>query len=417
MKSRTRLRKALNHIQPDRIAVDFGSTAVTGIHVHIVEQLRKYFGLQYRPVKAIEPYQMLGEIEEDLMEVLGIDVIGLWGKNNMFGIPQGSWKPFKTFWGQEILVPGNFNTTIDENGDLLIYPEGDKSVPPSAKMPKAGKFFDAIIRQHPIVELNLDPADNLEEFTVFTQQDLNYWKAQAQRGVSSGKGIIATFGGTAIGDIALVPAMNLKHPKGIRDISEWYISTLIRPDYLHKVFDKQTDIAIKNLQKVYGVVGENIDAIFICGTDFGTQDSSFCSPETFDDLYSPYYRKMNDWIHINTGWKTFKHCCGAVEPFMKHFIDAGFDIVNPVQINAAGMVPEHLKKEYGDYLVFWGGGIDTQKTLPFGKPGEVKEQVLKSCEIFSKNGGFVFNAVHNIQANVPLENVIAMFEAIQEFNK
>ncbi len=211
--------------------------------------------------------------------------------------------------------------------------------------------------------------------------------------------------------------MNLKHPKGIRDITEWYISGLMRPDYIHRMFDKQTDIALKNLEKVYGVVGENIDAVFICGTDFGKQDSTFCSPETFDELYAPYYRKVNGWIHKNTGWKTFKHCCGAVEPFMKHFIDAGFDIINPVQISAAGMHPEHLKKEYGDYMVFWGGGVDTQKTLPFGKPEEVKDQVLKTCEIFSKNGGFVFNAIHNIQANVPVENVIAIFKAIEEFNK
>jgi uroporphyrinogen-III decarboxylase len=209
--------------------------------------------------------------------------------------------------------------------------------------------------------------------------------------------------------------MNLKHPKGIRDITEWYMSTLMRPDYLHEVFDKQTDIAVDNLKRAYDVIGENIDAVFICGTDFGTQNSTFCSAETYDELYAPYYRKMNDWIHQNTQWKTFKHCCGAVEPFMKHFIDSGFDIINPVQINAAGMVPEHLKKEYGDHLVFWGGGIDTQKILPFGKPSEVKDQVLRMCEIFSKNGGFVFNTVHNIQANVPIENLIAMLEGIKEF--
>ncbi len=161
MESRNRLRKALNHVEPDRIPVDFGSNAVTGIHVRIVEQLREYYGLQYRPVKAIEPYQMLGEIEQDLLEILGLDVIGLWGKNNMFGIPQENWKPFKTFWGQEILVPGSFNTMVDDNGDLLIYPEGDTSVSASAKMPKSGYFFDAIIRQQPFVEENLDPADNL----------------------------------------------------------------------------------------------------------------------------------------------------------------------------------------------------------------------------------------------------------------
>ena len=404
-------------MQPDRVPVDFGSNAVTGIHVHVVEQLRQYYGLEAKPVKAIEPYQMLGEIEEDLLDVMGVDVIGLGGKENMFGISQENWKPFKTFWGQEILVPGDFDPKIDENGDLLIFPQGDTSAPASAKMPKTGYFFDAIIRQPAFEEDKLDPADNLEEFGYFSDEDFKHWQDQAKIGNATDRAVLATFGGTALGDVAMVPAMNLKYPKGIRDIAEWYMSTLMRPDHLHQVFEKQTDIALENLKKAYEAVGDAVDVVFICGTDFGTQDSTFCSTDTYEELYAPYYRKMNDWIHANTSWKTFKHCCGAVESFMKHFIDSGFDIINPVQISAAGMDPEHLKKEYGDHLVFWGGGVDTQQTLPFGTKEEVREQVLKTCEIFSKDGGFVFNTIHNIQANVPVENVIAMLDAVHEFNK
>jgi uroporphyrinogen-III decarboxylase len=154
---------------------------------------------------------------------------------------------------------------------------------------------------------------------------------------------------------------------------------------------------------------------YICGTDFGTQDSSFCSPETYEELYAPYYRKMNNWIHKHTSWKTFKHSCGAVEPFMEAFIASGFDIINPVQINAAGMDPVRLKEKYGERLTFWGGGVDTQKVLPFGTPGEVKDHVRRQCEILAPGGGFVFNTVHNIQANVPLENILAMLEGIREF--
>ena len=404
-------------MQPDRVPVDFGSNAVTGIHVHVVEQLRQYYGLEAKPVKAIEPYQMLGEIEEDLLDAMGVDVIGLGGKENMFGISQENWKPFKTFWGQEILVPGDFDPKIDENGDLLIFPQGDTSAPASAKMPKTGYFFDAIIRQPAFEEDKLDPGDNLEEFGYFSDEDFKHWQDQAKIGNATDRAVLATFGGTALGDVAMVPAMNLKYPKGIRDIAEWYMSTLMRSDHLHQVFEKQTDIALENLKKAYEAVGDAVDVVFICGTDFGTQDSTFCSTDTYEELYAPYYRKMNDWIHANTSWKTFKHCCGAVESFMKHFIDSGFDIINPVQISAAGMDPEHLKKEYGDHLVFWGGGIDTQQTLPFGTKEEVREQVLKTCEIFSKDGGFVFNTIHNIQANVPVENVIAMLDAVHEFNK
>ena len=194
------------------------------------------------------------------------------------------------------------------------------------------------------------------------------------------------------------------------------MSTAIRPDYVHAIFKRQCEIAIQNLTSLYEVVGDHVDAVFICGTDFGTQNSQFCSSETYEDLYAPYYKRVNSWIHENTLWKSMKHSCGAVEPLMENFIESGFDIINPVQVNAAGMDPNLLKEKYGDHLVFWGGGVDTQKMLPFGDPKEVENQVVEHCQIFSQNGGFVFNTVHNIQANVPLENIIAMFNGLRRFH-
>ncbi len=413
--SRENLQKTLNHQQPDRLVVDFGATPVTGIHVLLVKQLRDHFGLEKKPVKVNEPFQMLGEVEEDLQEAMGVDVIGLSPPSDMFGNRFENWKEFRTPWGQEVLVPGSFTVSVDENGDTLLYPQGDDTVPPSAKMPKAAYFFDAVIRQEPLDEAKLNPEDNTEEFELITVEDLEYWKESINGASQKGKGLVANFGGTGIGDIALVPGLNLKAPKGIRDVADWYMSTLMRPDYLHYIFEKQTDIALENLKMSREVAGDRVDVAFICGTDFGTQDSSFCSVETYDELYAPYYRKINNWIHENTSWKTFKHSCGAVEPFMEHFIESGFDIINPVQINAAGMDPLLLKEKYGNRLVFWGGGVDTQKVLPFGSPEEVKAHVLKECEIFAPGGGFVFNTVHNMQANVPLQNVLAMLEAISQF--
>ncbi len=413
--SRENLQKTLNHEQPDRLVVDFGSTPVTGIHVLVVEQLRDHFGLKKKPVKVNEPYQMLGEVEEDLQEAMGVDVIGVSPPSDMFGNPMREFKEYRTSWGQEVLVPGSFTVSVDENGDTVLYPQGDDSVPPSAKMPKAAYFFDAVNRQEPLDENKLTPDDNVEEFELMSTSDLDYWKRVIPEVASKGKGVVANFGGTGIGDIALVPALNLKAPKGIRDVADWYMSTLMRPDYLHHIFEKQTDIALQNLAMVKDIAGNQVDVAYICGTDFGTQDSSFCSLETYEELYAPYYKKINNWIHENTSWKTFKHSCGAVEPFMQHFIDSGFDIINPVQINAAGMDPVLLKEKYGDRLVFWGGGVDTQKVLPFGTPEEVKSHVLKECEILSPGGGFVFNTVHNIQANVPLQNILAMLDAIRQF--
>jgi uroporphyrinogen-III decarboxylase len=197
-------------------------------------------------------------------------------------------------------------------------------------------------------------------------------------------------------------------------VEEWYMSTLIREEFVKEIFEKQTDIALENLRLIKDAVGNAVDVVFTCGTDFGTQNSTFCSAETYDRVWKPYYRKVNDWIHLNTNWKTFKHSCGAVGTLLENFIDSGFDIINPVQINAAGMDPRNLKKKYGEKIVFWGGGVDTQGSFAFGTPAQVKDQVKLQCEILNDNGGFVFNTVHNIQANVPFANVVAMLEALKE---
>jgi uroporphyrinogen-III decarboxylase len=283
-------------------------------------------------------------------------------------------------------------------------------------MPVSGFFFDTIIRQEPLDEANLKVEDNLEEFGEWNAADIEYWNHQSELAARSDKAVLANLGGTALGDIALVPGPFLTHPKGIRDVSEWYMSTVLRQDFLHRIFTEQTDIALNNLETAHRIFGDRIDVVFICGTDFGTQDSQFCSAEDFNELYAPYYKKINGWIHRHTTWKTFKHTCGSINPLLPALIEAGFDIINPVQINARDMDAAMLKREYGSQVTFWGGGVDTQKVLPFGTPDEVKKQVLAQCEILSRDGGFVFNTVHNIQANVPLENVVAMLDAIKQFN-
>ena len=414
--SRECLGRVLRREPTDRIPVDFGGTAVTGIHVRMVELLRRHYGLAEGPVKVTEPYQMLGEVAADLREAMGIDVVGLTPRTTMFGFENRGWREFRTFWGQLVLVPEGFVTSLDGNGDLLIYPEGDRAARPSGRMPEAGFFFDTIVRQDPLDESRLDPADNLEEFTPLDERDLAHWKAQVAALAGTANGVIANVGGTALGDIALVPGPWMKNPRGIRDVAEWYMTTASRPDYVHAIFEKQTEIAIGRLRALHEIAGEVIQAVFLCGTDFGTQDSQFLSPRTFRELYLPYYRRMNDWIHGHTGWRTFKHSCGSVEPLITGFADAGFDVLNPVQINAAKMDPQQLKDKYGERVIFWGGGADTQRILPFATPAEVEAHVLRQCEIFGRGGGFVFNTVHNVQANVPVENVAAMVRALARFN-
>ncbi|MCP4385122.1 MAG: methyltransferase [Hyphomicrobiales bacterium] len=416
MNSKDRILSSLGHTTPDGVPIDIGSTPVTGIHASCVATLRDHYGLKKQPVKVHEPYQMLGTVDEDLKQAIGIDVEGYYGIETIFGFRIKDWKPFTMDDGLDILVPGDFNTTTDAKGDTLLFPRGDTSAPPSGRMPKDGYFFDAIVRQEEIDDDALNPADNLEEFNPVSDADLDEIQQGVEAAAATGRAVIANFGGTSFGDIALVPGVNLQHPKGIRDIAEWYMSLKARPDYVHAVFTRQCEIALENLVRIHARVGNSVDVVMICGTDFGTQTSSFCSVETFQELWFPYYKQVNDWIHENTTWKTFKHSCGSVEKFLESFIDCGFDILNPVQCSAKHMEPDHLKATFGDKLVFWGGGVDTQETLPFGTPAEVREEVLRRCEIFAPNGGFVFNPVHNIQARTPLANIVAMIDAVHEFN-
>ena len=415
MNPRERVLKALNFEKTDRVPVDMGGTSWTGIQVSVVAKLRRALALARpgEPVKVIEPYQMLGEVDARLQEVLGLDVVNLPAPKNMFGFENTDWKPWCTFDGTDVLVPGKFNTESEPNGDILMYPEGDKSVPASAKMPQGGFYFDSIKRQKPIDDAKLNPADNLEDFALINDEDLKYYEQEANELYeSTDLAIAAGFPGTAFGDIALVPGPWMKDPKGIRDIEEWYISTVLRKEYIKEVFAGQAEIAVKNLERIYQAVGDKVHIVALDGTDLAAQDTLFCSPEGYRELYLPYSKKINDWIHANTKWKTMKHCCGGCEPLIEGFIEAGFDILTPIQTSARGMDPQLLVEKYGGRIVFWGGGVDTQRTLPFGTPDEVFEQVAERVKIFSRKKGYVFNTIHNIQSNTPIENLLAMFRAL-----
>ncbi len=270
--SKDRVLHALSHLQPDRIPIDFGGTPVTGIHVSCVAELRDYFGLEKRLVKVWEPYQMLGALDEDLKQAIGIDVDGVYRPKTNFGYRNRDWKPWRMPDGLEVLVSEEFRVTRDANGDILIYPEGDLSAPPSGRMPKDGYFFDAIIRQPPIVEELLNPEDNLEEFKLLDDEDLEQLRQAAAEVQRTGRAAITSSVGTALGDIGQIPATGLKYPKGIRDVAEWYMSTSCRRDYVHQIFTRQCEIGIENLKLIYQAVGNSVCAILVCGTDFGTQN-------------------------------------------------------------------------------------------------------------------------------------------------
>jgi uroporphyrinogen-III decarboxylase len=259
-------------------------------------------------------------------------------------------------------------------------------------------------------------ADNTEEFVRISDDELRYAQEQAERLYkNTDRAVTGGITGTAIGDISNVPATWMKQPKGIRDVAEWYVTMASRQDFLKEVFDRQSEIAVENLKLYYQAVGDKIAVLYLCGADFGTQNAPMCSTQLFDEVYLPYYRRMTDWIHQNTKWKIFKHTCGSIMPLIPSLIKAGIDILNPVQNSAVNMDAKTLKDKFGDKLTFWGGGVDTQGTLPFGTPQEVYDQVTERIDIYNRGGGFVFNTIHNTQAKVPPENFVAMIEAIKQF--
>jgi hypothetical protein len=412
--SRERVIETLNHREPDRVPLDLGSTAVTGIAAAALHRLREALGLEQRPVKVHEPYQMLGQVDDDVLDALGVDVIGLADDVTMFGFPQRDWKPFTLFDGTPVLVPGGFNTEPAPDGTVYQYPQGDRSAPPSGRMPAGGYYHDAVERQEPYDEETLDPEEWVRDmYHLYTDEELRLLEGRSRalyEGTS--RAIIGNFGLGSFGDIAFVPGLTVAHPKGIRAVADWYMATALYPAYIHGIFDLQLEIVMQNLELYRQAVGERIVAIFVSGTDFGSQRGPFIAPRAYRQLYQPYHRAINDWVHAHTQWKTFYHSCGSMAALYDDFVDAGADIVNPVQISAEDMSPRSLKARWGDRLVFWGGGVDTQHVLPFGTPGEIRAHVKENIEVFGAGGGFVFNAIHNIQGKVPIENLVALFEAV-----
>jgi hypothetical protein len=416
MTSRQRVQLTLEHKEPDRVPVDLGSSLVTGIQASAYAKLKTALDIREGEIRVYEPFQMLAEVEEPVRRALNVDVYGVMLPYTIFGYKNENWKPFRLFDGTDVLVSEHFVWDKLPSGDLVQYPGGDRSAPPSGRMPKDGFYFDAIVRQEPIDEERLDPKKWVHQtYGLFADEDLRFLEEQScWYYENTDYALFGNFGGGSFGDIAIVVGPHIPHPEGIRDPEEFFISHITRRDYIREIFELTLEIQMENIRMYRQAVGDRIQVIEINGNDFGAQNGPFISPQMYRELYMPYHKVMNDWVHANTGWKTFFHSCGANTAFLPDFREAGVDILNPVQISAAGMDPQNLKNNYGDDFVFWGGAVDTQHTLPFGSAAEVRQEVGENVRTFMSGGGYVFNNVHNIQAGVPMENVLAMFRAVAE---
>lgn len=418
MTSRERIIQTIHHQQPDRVPVDLGATGQTGMNASTMYRLRAALGLENHPIEISEIFQMLGKVDEDLLRYAGGDVIGLNNPVNMLGVSDGPLKSFTMPDGTPTLISEGNQYDQLPDGSIQMYPCGDRTAPPSVHMPAGGSFFDNINRSPDFDEDNLTPAEDFkQDFGILDDATARYLEEKSKLLYEgTDYAIIGNLGGAGLGDSAIVPGPQLSHPRGIRRFDDWLMAHLLYPEYIQEVFEIQTQAMLKNLEIYRQAVQDRIQIVWISGTDFGTQNGEFFPPEVFRTLYRPYYKRINDWVHQNTPWKTFYHCCGSIVNYLDDFVEMGVDILNPVQLSAKGMDAHLLKEKYGDRLVFWGGGVDTQQTLPYGTPDQVREQVLERLKILSQGGGYVFAPIHNVVAKTPVENLIAMYEAVREYN-
>ncbi len=393
MNSRQRVLAALNHRQPDRVPIDLGATRQSGIAASTYHQLKQRLGLN-TPTRVFDLYQVLAEVEQPLLDRFGADVVGLRRPAVTFGIRNENWRPWTLFDGTPVEVPGGFAPDVEANGDLLLrHPDGR----PMARMPRGGFYFDRLDKYPGAA--HADPA--ALDLPRLSNEILDHLHAQAEAYYQNTDKAIT---------VALGPPYELFFGLGTGDFQSWMITLATEPDYVRALYGRLVEAWIENLRLLNDAVGDRVQIIQF-NDDLGTQDAPFLSVAMFRELVMPFYKQGLDWIHQNTEKKVFMHNDGAIFDFLPTLIEMGVDILNPVQTTAKGMDPVKLKREFGDRLVFWGGACDCQGTLAFGTPRQVAAEVEETIRVLAPGGGYVFAPVHNIQARVPPENVIALFDA------
>lgn len=392
MSSRERVMAAVNHQEPDRVPLDLGGTRVTGIEPGLYTGLRQRLGISGEPAKVMDVWQMLAWVEQPSVQAIGADCLAVPRLVQDFGMRIDAWQPWHLDDGTAVQMPANFEPVREEDGSLCLYANGELV----AKKAASSIYFDRM------VEFKVyDPLPPIESFKmpIFTDEDLTwrrYW-AETLR-AETDKALLGEFG----------PILGRWG-----SYQEWMLTIAADPDYVLAYYARKTERLIELLGLYRDAVGDNIDIIW-WGEDFGTQKGLMISPRMFKQMVAPYYKRVFDWVHAHTPWKVFFHCCGAIYPIIGTLIDCGVDILNPVQTTATGMEPRRLKKEFGDRLTFWGGGVDTQTVLPFASLAEIRAQVRERIAIFGPGGGFVFCPTHNLQADVSVDRLLAVYDAVRE---
>ena len=413
MKSRERVIAAINHKQPDKVPVDMSATPSSGISAIAYSNLLRHIGRSDLPVLIYDVVQQLAQPDQIILNRFGVDVLDI---GRTFNEKPADWYSVNLANGAPALYPVWFHPSIQPDGSYLTFDNDGKRT--LSKMPVGGTFFDQTyfpyLDGYPADFTNLDaemhrimwarhvhsPWDHADE--------PDFWKRLREKTIY--------LRNTTDKALLVVCGCNLFEWGTFLRRMDNFLMDLICDRYnVEKLLDELMKRHLTTLEKVCDAVGDIVDIIRF-GDDLGMTRGPFMAPEIYRQLFKPRHKILCDYVKTHSKMRTFIHSCGSISLLMPDLIDAGIEIFNPVQTNSAGMDPAFLKKEFGNDCTFWGGGIETVGTLNEGPVAKIREQVLERMEIFSKGGGFVFNTVHNILPDVPPENIIAMYEAVKEYN-
>lgn len=407
MNSRERVLKAVNFEKPDRVPIDLGGIRASGISAELYAKLKQRMGLD-TPTRIHDTMQILAELEMEVIDRLHVDVLPLEPATAQWAGQDASMGVRKTlFRGLDVYFqPGTKITEKNDGSWMLVDDQGSEF----ARMPKDGYYFDFTwpTMSGEKIDPNLfKPVDTVtdEELRIFQERGRFLFE-------NTDKALLGW--GACISLVGLSALLGDNITQGSLD--KWMIMLMTEKETAHEMMGRAVDAAISRTRLYHQAVGDYCFAWGVGSDDAGTQRGEFMSPELFTEMIKPHYQRLCDWVHENTNWKTYLHSCGSIYNYIPEWIEAGVDILNPIQISAANMEPEKLMKDFGGKIVFWGGGCDTQNILPRATPEEVRQHVKQNMEIFSAgSGGYVFTQVHNIQQDVPVENAEAMLAAAYEF--
>lgn len=391
MNSRQRILRALKHEKVDRVPIDLGGTRQSGISVFAYLHLLNALGFDHVP-QVFDVYQMLAQIDQLVLDRFGSDTILLNRPATAFGISNARYKTYH-LRGMQMKVPEDFHPVSDGHGGWFLERDGQMI----AQMPAKGFYFDRLEKYpgalHPDLQTWQPP--RLED------AEIAWYSGQSKRlAEETDKAVI----------VAMGPPYELFNGIGQGGFEDWLITFATEDDYVQCMYSMLVDQWIVNLQQLHDAVKDRVQILQIAD-DFGTQFAPFLSTPMFREKFLPHYKRGLDWVHANTDWFVLLHSDGAIEPLLDSIIEMGVDAINPVQTTASGMQPALLRKAYGDRITFWGGSCDCQNTLTVGTPQAVSQETRRNLDVFKPlEGGYVFTSVHNIQANVPAGNIIALYD-------